>query len=92
MWFCQCEAAKLDGARFRAGNADTERPCEPSDIYRAVIALHRRGTLGQGHLAVLGRFGRRLMPPDRWEDAGAAILWAEALDRLETALRAKGIV
>lgn len=92
LWFCQCQIARRDGVRFGAGRADIDRPCDPDDIYRAVVDLNRRGVIGQGHLAVLGRFGRRLAPPDPWTEPGAATLWAEALDRLETILRAKEII
>jgi hypothetical protein len=43
---------------------------------------------------VLDRHGRRLSPPDARvpEEERDAALWAEALDRLTTPLRRKGIV
>lgn len=94
LWYSQCQIARLQGVRFTAGLGDVARPCDPDDIYRAVDGLYRRRVLGKGHLSVLGRFGLRLAPPDPWagDSPGEASLWGEALDRLETVLRGKGIV
>jgi hypothetical protein len=92
-WYAQCQIARNDGVRFRAGRGEI-RPCEPDDIYRAVNGLVRRRVLDSGHVTVLGRFGRRLSPPDPMagDTPGEAALWDEALDRLTTVLRGKGIV
>ncbi|MFA7431596.1 MAG: hypothetical protein WCZ23_15665 [Rhodospirillaceae bacterium] len=94
MWFWQCQTARDEGARFTANAGDVVRPCEPDDIYRAAARLHRGQSLNRPHLEVLGRFGRALTPPDARMpgEAGAAVLWGEALARLEEPLRAKGIV
>jgi hypothetical protein len=94
LWFCRCQMARLDGVRFSADAGDVARPCDPDDIYREVDRLRRRRVLDRGHVTVLGRFGRRMVPPDPWagDSAGEASLWAEALDRLATPLRGKGIV
>lgn len=93
-WFARCQRARRDGAAFRDPAAAFQRPCDPDDIYRVVVALRRRGRLDGMHLTVLARFGVADRPPDprRGDEAGAARLWAEALDRLATVLRAKGIV
>lgn len=92
-WYAQCQIARLDGVRFGAGRTQP-RPCDPDDIYRAVDALLRRRIIESAHVAVLGRFGRRLSPPDPWagDTPGEAALWEEALDRLTTVLKPKGIV
>lgn len=94
MWFWQCQIARDEGARFTADAGSAARPCEPDDIYRAAAALHRHRVLRRRHLEVLVRFGRALVPPDRRDpaEAAAAVFWREALDRLETPLRSKGIV
>lgn len=94
LWFSRCQMARIEGVRFTADAGEVARPCDPDDIYRAVAALCRQGRLGQAHVAVLGRFGCRLAPPDPWagDRQGDARLWGEALDRLTTPLRAKGIV
>lgn len=70
------------------------RPCDPDDIYRAVMNLRRRGFIGAMHLTVLARFGLVGRPPDRRcaDEAEAAQWWGEALDRLATVLREKGII
>jgi hypothetical protein len=93
-WGMQCFAARADGARFRAGQSAIARPCEPDDLLVSVEALARRGTLRAAHLRALFGFGRRLAAPDprRREEEQAARLWDEALDRLATSWRAKGIV
>lgn len=94
LWFSRCQLARIEGVRPAGGMGGAVRPCDPDDIYRAVMVLVRRRVLAGGHLTVLGRFGARLAPPDPWADdtPGEAALWAEALDRLTTALRDKGIV
>jgi hypothetical protein len=59
------------------------------------VNLKRVGRLGVRHLAVLGHFGVLGRPPDprcREEEEEAARLWEQAIDRLTTVLRAKGIV
>lgn len=93
-WYARCQIARDDGVRFRAGLGEVTRPCEPDDIVREVQRLYRGRVLRRDHLGVLGRFGRRLSPPDPHggDSRGAASLWDEALDRLTTPLRHKGIV
>lgn len=94
LWYCRCQIARLDGVRFSAGLAEVPRPCDPDDIYRVVDRLYRARMLEAAHLMVLGVFGRRLVSPDPWDGdtETEARLWVEALDRLTTPLRAKGIV
>ncbi|MQX37500.1 hypothetical protein [Roseospira navarrensis] len=86
---CRAEGARLDGDPLAAA-----RPCDPDDIVRAVRRLTADRVLRAEHLRVLTRHGRRLTPPDARlpEEARDAALWAEALDRLATPLRRKGIV
>mgnify|MGYP001302383287 CR=1 FL=1 len=93
-WGMQCFAARADGARYRAGLADVARPCEPDDLLASVEALVRGRRLRAAHVRALFGFGRRLAAPDprRSDEEGAARLWDEALDRLTTAWRRKGIV
>ena len=93
-WYIQCQTARDDGVRFTAGLATTDRPCEPDDIIREVQRLYRRQALKRCHVSVLERYGRRMSPPNpHGEDSPIeARLWEEALDRLATPLRQKGIV
>ena len=92
-WFVRCQKVRREGAQLAGGGA-LSRPCDPDDIYRAIVQLQRRGIVSGGHLTVLGIFGLAGRPPDArcGDEARAARLWAEALDRLSTILRDKGIV
>ena len=92
-WFVRCQMVRRDGARLPTSGC-MGRPCDPDDIYVALLALQRRAVLHESHLNILGRYGLRGHPPDPRcrEEAAAAKLWDEALDRLTTVLRDKGIV
>ncbi|MEG3618985.1 hypothetical protein V5T82_11010 [Magnetovibrio sp. PR-2] len=93
-WFIRSERARMEGARLSRDASDTTRPCEPDDIYRAVMRLHQKRVIGRHHLKTLARFGWRECPPDsrvRQEQYDVQ-LWDDALDRLTTELKAKGIV
>lgn len=92
-WFVRCQQVRRAGARF-TDSGGLRRPCDPDDIYVAAVNLQRRGILAGSHLKVLGSFGLRGHPPDARcrEEAWAARLWDEALDRLNTILCEKGIV
>lgn len=94
LWYARCQLARIEGVRFVADAGETARPCDPDDIYRAVDGLLRAGALDRRHVVVLGRFGRRLSPPDPWDGDTPAetALWEEALDRLSSVLKAKGIL
>lgn len=93
-WFVRCQQVRREGAQLSGGAGGFSRPCDPDDIYCAIIGLQRRGVISGAHLAVLGHFGLLGRAPDARcaEEAVAAQRWAEALDRLATVLRAKGIV
>jgi hypothetical protein len=91
IWYFHCQQARDEGARFQAGLGDIARPCAPDDIAREVRRLYRRRLLSGGHLRILARFGAECGVA---QGAGpeAERLWREALDRLSSPLRAKGIV
>lgn len=93
-WYVRCQRLRDIGATLRDRTGTSARPCDPDDLYRAVITLARTGRISRTHLGVLGRFGIEDRPPDPRcaEEMGAARLWDEALDRLTTVLRQKGIV
>jgi hypothetical protein len=93
-WFIRCQQVRREGAQLSTGCGGFSRPCDPDDVYRAVMSLTRQGLLARAHLAVLGTFGISGRPPDarRADEGQAARLWEEALDRLSTILKAKGIV
>jgi len=93
-WFIRCQKARADGARFEAGMGATGRPCDPDDLYRAVKHLERKRRITLEHLRTLADFGLRERPPDPRcrEEEHPARLWDEALDKLSTVLRTKGII
>lgn len=93
-WYMRAVRMRVDGARLGDPFSRETRPCEPDDLYRAAMALRRAGRLGGEHLRVLAHFGWRQCPPDARlrEEARALQLWQDALDRLTTVLKAKGIV
>ena len=93
-WFMRCQRAREEGARFKETPGSVTRPCDPDDLYRAVVDLVQRRLIGREHLRVLGVFGFLERPPDPRcrEEERPARLWDEALDRLATILRPKGII
>ena len=94
LWYAHCQLARLAGCRPRPDLAEIARPCDPDDIHRAAMALFRQGTLSSGHLRVLAELGVLIAGSSAtvsWTD-GQDRLWHEALDRLDSCLRAKGIV
>ena len=93
-WFARCAKARRDGARFDGGPGSWQRPCDPDDIQRILVALYRRGAIDKFHVATLARFGAAERPPDIRRDDECAFVapWDEALDRLTTPLKTKGIV
>ena len=94
LWTMAALVARREGARIVSGAGTTLRPCEPDDLLVSVERLARVGRLRAAHIRTLFAFGRRLAPPDprRRDEVRAAALWDEALDRLTTPWRAKGIV
>ena len=93
-WFIRCQKARADGARFEANMGNKVRPCDPDDLYRAVAVLSRGRKLTPEHLNILGTYGLSDRPPDprRREEERPARLWDEALDKLSTILKNKGII
>lgn len=94
-WYIRSERLRRDGAKLgSSGMATEQRPCEPDDINRAVMALYRKKIIRQEHLKVLAIYGWNDRPPDPRlpDEERAAFLWDDALDRLATELKAKGIV
>lgn len=93
-WFTRCQKARHDGARLRADFALEPRPCDPDDVYRMVVGLARARRLRGHHLRVLESYGLRESAPDPRadEELRDCRLWDEALDRLHTVFKAKGVV
>ncbi len=93
-WFIRCQRLRRDGARPKDRPDTSGRPCEPDDLPRAAKNLWRAGVIRRAHLSVLERYGCLDRPPDARcpEEEQPARLWDEALDRLTTVLKTKGIV
>jgi hypothetical protein len=93
-WFMRCRIAQSDGARFRANQAETPRPCEPADIQKLVARMARLGLIDGEELRVLAHYGLKLIPPDTRvpEEAADARRWDTALLALVGPLKSKGIV
>lgn len=91
VWYSHCQQARDDGVRLREGMGVVARPCVPDDIAREVRRLYQRRILRSSHLRVLARFGRD-GGTAVGDDENAGRLWREALDRLATPLKTKGIV
>ncbi|MBT4890054.1 MAG: hypothetical protein HON65_10930 [Rhodospirillales bacterium] len=93
-WFMRCQSLRLNNASSDDCPAQFVRPCEPDDIYCAVMRLHREKMLARRHLRVLAKSGLAERPPDyRCESEREALkLWQEALELLAEVLRKKGIV
>ncbi|MCX7381861.1 MAG: hypothetical protein NT133_10700 [Alphaproteobacteria bacterium] len=92
LWTCNALRARRDAARC-GGNA-VKRPCEPDDVLRALDRLYRNRRIDLGHARVLRKWGERQASPDlrRASEHTAAVLWREAMERLDWPLREKGIV
>lgn len=93
-WYARCQRSRDELARNNHDGRRETRPCDPDDIYRQVMRLARRGSINRNHLNVLGRYGLEERPPDPRlrDEEREARLWDEALDRLTTPLKTKGII
>ncbi|OKH89123.1 hypothetical protein [Thalassospira sp. TSL5-1] len=93
-WFVRCQAARIEGARVVADAGEVTRPCDPDDVYNAVMRLWRGGVIGQAHLQVLEYYGLVERLPDRRvvAESHKADLWQEAMQALRDVLVKRGIV
>lgn len=93
-WFIRCQKARAGGARFEAAPGAMARPCDPDDLYRAVVRLRRQRRINTEHLRILDTYGLRECPPDPRcrAEARPAKIWDEAIDQLTTPLKKKGII
>ncbi len=93
-WFSRCQNLRALGGCTQGDAPQFVRPCEPDDVYRIVRKLERKGLLHKRHIRVLGKFGSLETPPDprSHEEEPLARLWEEALDRLTTPFKLKGII
>lgn len=93
-WFVRCQTARIEGARVIADAGEVVRPCDPDDVYNAVMRLKQGGVLGDRHLQVLEYFGLVEREPDPRDprEKGKDDLWRHAMEALENVLITRGIV
>jgi len=93
-WTMQALIARREGARIVAGAGLTARPCEPDDVVKCLDRLYRQRRIDLQHARILRIWGERQQAPDARQprEAGDARLWREAMQRLESPLRVKGII
>lgn len=93
-WFVRCQTARIEGARVVADAGEVVRPCDPDDVYNAVMRLKQAGTLHDKHLQVIEYFGLVEREPDPRDprEKGKDGLWRHAMAALENALVSRGIV
>lgn len=93
-WFWYCLCAQLGFERARGNESKINRPCESSDIIRAVKNLLKTGILRDEHIQILTKYGGEQTPPH--ENFGATrrmcLLWREAMKFLGIVWRKKGII
>lgn len=84
----------LAGARGAPTLKSTQKPCESADVMNAFQRLIGAGVLHSRHADVAVRYGVAQRRPNGLarSEAQAALLWEEAMDRLTTPLRGKGII
>lgn len=92
-WTISCLRARREGARKRTSGGPS-RPCQPDDVVKCLDLLYRSGRIDLAHARVLRVWGERGMRPDfgYHSERAEALLWDEAMTRLEWPLSIKGIV
>lgn len=93
-WTMSALVARREGARVRAGQGLSLRPCDPDDVVKCLDRLYRQRRIELPHARVLRIWGERGVPPSvrHPEERADHHLWREAMQRLEFPLRVKGIV
>ncbi len=93
-WFWYCKYEKRTPYKSNNSNSVVIRPCVIDDIYLCVVKLYLAKKISERHIKTLVKYGRMLCPPDARvkDEAMEALWWDDAMDKLETVLRKKGIV
>lgn len=82
------------GRRGAPTRDDARRPCTPDDVVKVVDRLYRERKIGLHHARVLKAYGLSQVEPDPQHatERADALVWQEAMARMEWPLRVKGIV
>lgn len=96
-WFWTMRALAAQQRQPSQDDTAGSRPARaamPEDVLRCLDRLYRQRRIDLAHARVLRRWGERGVAPDirRPGESSDGRLWREALDRLEGALRVRGIV
>lgn len=93
-WFWYCRYENKSPFKLKNSNKSIARPCVLDDIYLCVVRLYLAKKIRECHLKTLIKFGRKFCAPDFriFEEQQEALWWDDAMDKLETVFRAKGIV
>ena len=92
-WFWTIRALRARREGSDGADYGIKRPCDPDDVVCCLDRLYCSRRIELRHAQVLRDWGeRQIVPGARMGDGKDALLWREALSRLETPLRCKGIV
>ncbi len=92
-WFWAVGALRARREGSGSSGAAVRRPCDPDDVVCCLDRLYRSRRIDHRHARVLRDWGERQMAPESALGASVeAVLWREALGRLEAPLRFKGII
>lgn len=93
-WFMTCQQLRRDGSKPDGNGRGVVRPCDPDDIYRALMSLFRADRITTRHIRTLADYGLQQRAPDGRcrEEAMDRIFWDQTLDLLTAVLRVKKIV
>ncbi len=93
-WFVRCQTARIWCARGVADAGGVVRPCDPDDVYNAVMRLKQGGALTDRHLQVIEYYGlvERLPDPRDLREQPKHDLWCATMAALEPELIARDIV
>lgn len=93
-WFWTIGALTARHERASGSGSSVTRPCDPDDVLICLDTLYRARRIDLVHARVLRVWGERQTVPDAAYPAerADAIIWREALERLEWPLRVKGII
>lgn len=91
-WTMGILLARQDGVGATFGGQ--RQVCEADDVVMTLDRLIRQRRLDLAHARILRVYGERGTPPDHGkpQERCDARLWREAIDRLGSALKARGIV
>jgi len=93
-WFWFCKYDVRNGYKPKTSDYKIIRPCFLDDIYIVVSKLYLSRKIKERHLKTLIKYGRMQIAPDGRivDEQDEALWWEDAMDKMETLLRAKGIV